>query len=213
MGHLNSFLRDYETLALSLSSSISWWVILSIEKLGLFAFSSVWVILLWQWHQLSYVGAIVLQQFGFVWNVLESDWTRRYVNGLSSCAIYYLSRPARLAAIILTRMVWLLNSSVGSCVLFGDLIQNSRNWALSGVVLLFGSTLVNFSDWRRALALRVTHYMRGYVRVLLCRKLLKYLLRLFLTCTLLSCKDSLSLFCLKLSGLLLLLLHQKLLIL
>ena len=206
VGHLNSFLRNYEAFALCLASSIRRGVILRIYKLGFFAFTSVWVSLLRERYQLSKVYTVRLQQLGFVWNVLKCDWTWRYVNSLSRCTIHNLSCTACLAAIILTRMIWLLNSSVRSCVLFWDLIQNSSNGAFSCVVLLLGSALVNFSHWRRALALRVAQNMRGHMWVLLlCRKLPKYLLRLFLTHTLLSCKNRLCLLYLKLGGMLLLL--------
>lgn len=187
MGHLYSFLRNNKTLALRLTSSIGRRVILSVYKLGLFTFSSAWIGLLRQRHQLRNVRAIILQQLGLVWNVLKRNRAGRYVHSLSGCATYNLSCTACLAAVILTLKVWLLNSAMRTCVFFGNLIQNSSNRALSCVVFLLSSTLVNFSHWRRALALRVTQDMRGYMRLLVCQKLLKYLLWLFWTDTLLSC--------------------------
>lgn len=212
MRYLDAFLWYYKALALSLSSPICWRMILNIQNLLLLTFGSIWIVLFRKRHQLSQVCAVILQKFGFVGHVLECNWARWYVYGLSSRSIHNLSSATCLAAISLTWMVRLLYRAVGSGVLFWDLIQNSSNWALSGVIFLLSSTLVNLSYWWGTFTFRVRQHMRGDVWVLWCWKLLEYLLWLFWTSySLLGSEYSLGLFCLKLGSLLLL--HQKLLIL
>jgi len=216
MGNQYPLLWHDKWLALCLAGPLRRRGVLGRLKLNFFTLPPIWIARLSHRQQLRNVCNITLQHLRFVRHVLQRHRSWRDVNCLCCRATCHLSCSTSLSAVTLALDVWLYNCAVMSnASLVTNLIKYTGNWAFSRVVLLFCSTLIYTSVWRWTFTFRIgCCCLLWYVNValLLARELVKCLLNVFWTQGFLCRNDSMRLFSLNMSCLLLLL-HQKLLVL